>query len=147
MSYVDRNLLPGEQVMFRTHLSLVTFVVPGALALLALIAYLLAPGERLVGHVFLLAALAVGAVKYFDYATSEFAVTNKRIIIKVGFLKRRTLEMQVQKVETVAVNQGIGARILGYGDILVTGTGGTKEAFRHVSAPLKLRHAVQAASV
>jgi uncharacterized membrane protein YdbT with pleckstrin-like domain len=147
MSYVDRNLLPGEQVTFRTHLSLVIFTVPAALALLALFFYLLAPGTRLVGHLFLLGALAVGAVKYFDYATSEFAVTNKRIIIKVGFLKRRTLEMQVQKVETVAVNQGIAARILGYGDILVTGTGGTKEAFRHVSAPLRLRHAVQAASV
>jgi uncharacterized membrane protein YdbT with pleckstrin-like domain len=147
MSYVDSNLLPGEQVAFRTHLSLVIFTVPVALAVLALVFYLLAPGTRMVGHLCLLGALAVGAVKYFDYATSEFAVTNKRIIIKVGFLKRRTLEMQVQKVETVAVNQGIGARILGYGDILVTGTGGTKEAFRHVSAPLKLRHAVQAASV
>lgn len=147
MSYVDRNLLPGEQVTFRTHLSLVIFTVPVALALLALIFYLLAPGTRLVGHLLLLGALAVGAVRYCDYATSEFAVTNKRIIIKVGFLKRRTLEMQVQKVETVAVNQGIGARILDYGDILVTGTGGTKEAFRHVSAPLRLRHAVQAASV
>jgi len=147
MSYVDSNLLPGEQVTFRTHLSLVIFALPVALALLALISYLLAPGTRLVGHLVLLSALAVGAVKYFDYVTSEFAVTNKRIIIKVGFLKRRTLEMQVQKVETVAVNQGIGARILGYGDILVTGTGGTKEAFTHVSAPLRLRHAVQAASV
>ncbi|MFZ1098261.1 MAG: PH domain-containing protein [Steroidobacteraceae bacterium] len=147
MSYVDSNLLPGEQVTFRTHLSLVIFTVPLALAVLALAFYLIGPGTRPVGHLFLLGALAAGAVKYFNYATSEFAVTNKRIIIKVGFLKRRTLEMQVQKVETVAVNQGIGARILDYGDILVTGTGGTKEAFRHVSAPSKLRHAVQAASV
>jgi uncharacterized membrane protein YdbT with pleckstrin-like domain len=121
--------------------------VPVAVAVLAVIFYLIGPGTRLIGHIFLLGALAVGAVKYLDYATSEFAVTNKRIIIKVGFLKRRTLEMQVQKVETVAVNQGIGARIFGYGDIVVTGTGGTKEAFGHVSAPLKLRHAVQAASV
>ncbi len=147
MSYVDSNLLPGEQVTFRTHLSLVIFTVPVVLALLAVAFYLLFPGTRLVGHLFLLGALAVGAVKYSDYATSEFAVTTKRIIIKVGFLKRRTLEMQVQKIETVAVSQGIGARILGYGDILVTGTGGTREAFRLVSAPLKLRHAVQAASV
>jgi len=147
MSYVDSNLLPGEQVTFRTHLSLVIFTVPVVLAVLALVFYLIGPGTRTVGHLFLLGALAVGAVKYLDYATSEFAVTNKRIIIKVGFLKRRTLEMQVQKVETVAVDQGIGARILGYGNILVTGTGGTKEAFAHVSAPLKLRHAVQAASV
>src|ERR1700683_5357550 len=136
MSYVDSNLLPGEQVTFRTHLSLIIFTVPVALTVLALVFYLIGPGVRLIGHIFLLGALAVGAVKYLDYATSEFAVTNKRIIIKVGFLKRRTLEMQV-----------IGARILGYGDIVVTGTGGTKEPFRHVSAPLKLRHAVQAASV
>jgi hypothetical protein len=50
--------------------------------------YLLGPGTRLIGHIFLLGALAVGAMKYLDYATSAFAVTNKRIIIKVGFLKR-----------------------------------------------------------
>src|SRR6202521_2326432 len=129
MSYVDSNLLPGEQVAFRTPLSLAIFTVPVALAVLALVFYLIGPGTRMVGHLCLLCALAVGAEKYLVYGTSEFAVTNKRIIIKVGFLKRRTLEMQVQKVETVAVNQGIGARILGYGDILVTGTGGTKEAF------------------
>jgi uncharacterized membrane protein YdbT with pleckstrin-like domain len=147
MSYVDRNLLPGEQVTFRTHLSLFIFTVPVLLAVLAVICYAIAPGTRLVGHILLLATLVIGAAKYLDYASSEFAVTNKRIIIKVGFLKRRTLEMQVQKIETVAVSQGIGARILGYGDILVTGTGGTKEAFTRVSAPLKLRHAVQAASV
>jgi hypothetical protein len=61
VSYVDRNLLPGEQVTFRTHLSLVIFTVPAALALLALFFYLLAPGTRLVGHLFLLGALAVGA--------------------------------------------------------------------------------------
>ena len=147
MSYVDNNLLPGEQVTFRTHLSLFIFTVPVLLAVLAVVFYAIAPGTRLLGHILLLGALVTGAAKYLDYASSEFAVTNKRIIIKVGFLKRRTLEMQVQKIETVAVSQGLGARILGYGDILVTGTGGTREAFTRVSAPLKLRHAVQAASV
>jgi len=81
MSYVDSNLLPGEQVTFRTHLSLIIFTLPVALAVLAMVFYLIGPGTRLIGHIFLLGALALGPMKYLDYATSEFAVTNKRIII------------------------------------------------------------------
>jgi len=54
MSYVDSNLLPGEQVTFRTHLSLIIFAVPVALAVLALVFYLVGPGTPLIGHIFCL---------------------------------------------------------------------------------------------
>ena len=61
-------------------------------------------------------------------------------------LRRRTVEMLNSKVEAVAVNQGILGRILGYGNIIVTGTGGTNEAFNGISSPLEFRRAVQAHS-
>lgn len=148
MSYVDSNLLPGEKVTFRTRLHPIIFATPVALALFAVFLYVFGVSSEAhgLGNLILLAALVVGAAKYLDFVTSEFAVTDKRVIIKVGFVRRRTLELQLQKVETVGVDQGIGGRIFGYGNITVTGTGGTKEPFKRVAAPLDLRRAVQAGS-
>ncbi|HEY4881561.1 MAG TPA: PH domain-containing protein [Steroidobacteraceae bacterium] len=144
MSYVDKSLIPGEEVAFRTRLHVVIFVVP--LLLLAIAITLFAYSYASAAEIVLLIAIVWGLAKYIDYATSEFAVTNKRVIIKVGVLRRRTVEMLNSKVEAVAVNQGILGRILGYGNIIVTGTGGTNEAFNGISSPLEFRRAVQAHS-
>lgn len=144
MSYVDSSLMPGEQVTFRTRLHPIIFAVPVVLgafsAALLFSASANGPGGA---SFFLFLALVIGLLRYFDFATSEFAVTNKRVIIKVGILRRRTLELQLAKVETVAVDQGILGRLIGYGNITVTGTGGTKEPFKRISAPLEFRRAVQ----
>jgi uncharacterized membrane protein YdbT with pleckstrin-like domain len=144
MSYVDNSLIPDEQVAFRTRLHLVIFLPPILLLGISILlfAYGIAPG----GEIALAVAILWGLVKYVDYASSEFAVTNKRVIIKVGILRRRTVEMLNTKVEAIAVNQGIIGRILGYGNIVVTGTGGTNEPFNGISSPLEFRRAVQAHS-
>jgi uncharacterized membrane protein YdbT with pleckstrin-like domain len=94
----------------------------------------------------LFVAAVIGLQRYIHYASSEFAVTDRRVIIKVGVLRRRTLEMQLTKIEAVAVDQGIMGRIFGYGDIAVTGTGGTNERFAGIGDPLAFRRAVQLAT-
>jgi uncharacterized membrane protein YdbT with pleckstrin-like domain len=144
MSYVDNSLIPDEQVVFRTHLHLVIFFIP--VVLLGISIWLFVYGFQVAAESVLGVALLWGLVKYVDYASSEFAVTNKRVIIKVGVLRRRTVEMLNTKVEAVSVNQGILGRILGYGNIVVTGTGGTNEPFNGISSPLEFRRAVQAHS-
>ena len=70
----------------------------------------------------------------------------QRVIIKVGLLHRRTLEMLLIKVEAISVDQSIAGRIFGYGTIVVVGTGGTREAFENIASPLEFRRAVQAAT-
>jgi uncharacterized membrane protein YdbT with pleckstrin-like domain len=144
MSYVDNSLIPDEQVVFRTHLHLVIFFIP--VVLLGISIWLFVYGFQVAAESVLGVALLWGLVKYVDYASSEFAVTNKRVIIKVGVLRRRTVEMLNTKVEAIAVNQGLLGRIFGYGDIVVTGTGGTNEPFNGISSPLEFRRAVQAHS-
>jgi uncharacterized membrane protein YdbT with pleckstrin-like domain len=131
-------------VAFRTRLHLIIFVVPVFLAVISIV--LFAYGFPPAAEIVLAIALLWGLVKYVDYVSSEFAVTNKRVIIKVGVLRRRTVEMLNTKVEAVAVNQSILGRILGYGNIVVTGTGGTNEPFTGISSPLEFRRAVQAHS-
>jgi uncharacterized membrane protein YdbT with pleckstrin-like domain len=76
--------------------------------------------------------------------TTEIAVTNKRVIIKTGWITRRTLEMNLAKIENIGVDQGLIGRILGYGSITVVGTGGTRELFQSISDPFSFRKAVQA---
>src|SRR5262249_21932773 len=74
-----------------------------------------------------------------------FAVTDKRVVIKVGWIRRRTLETMLSKVEGVGVDQSLTGRMLGYGSIEVTGTGGTREEFARIADPLEFRRQVQAA--
>jgi uncharacterized membrane protein YdbT with pleckstrin-like domain len=74
--------------------------------------------------------------------TTEFAVTNKRVIAKSGFLRRNTIEILLSKVESVTVKQSILGRLLNFGTVKVTGTGGTRGTFKLVTAPLALRKVI-----
>ena len=121
MGYVEQNLMAGEQVTHRTKLHWTIFV-----SLKALLTLFVSP---LVAR-----------------ATSEFAVTNRRVIIKVGLVSRRTVELNLEKVESIGVEQTILGRILGYGTIVVVGTGGTKEPFLRIADPMGFRRAVNEAT-
>ena len=78
-----------------------------------------------------------------DNWTSEYAITNMRVIMKVGLISRRTIEMNIQKVESVNVNQSILGRVLDYGDISVVGTGGSRETFLKISDPIRFKRTFQ----
>jgi uncharacterized membrane protein YdbT with pleckstrin-like domain len=75
--------------------------------------------------------------------SAEFAVTNKRVIFKTGFIQKKTAEMFLAKVESVAVDQTIMGRMMGYGTIVIRGTGGSLEPFSDISRPLEFRRQIQ----
>jgi uncharacterized membrane protein YdbT with pleckstrin-like domain len=146
MSYVETHLLPGERIVHRAHLHKIVYILPVLVGLILILVAVGAfardvPGLALVALVFALIPLVWA---YIMYSSSEFAVTNKRVIIKVGFIQRRTLETLLSKVEGIEVHQGILARLLDFGTIAVTGTGGTREIFRNIAAPLEFRRQVHA---
>jgi len=93
--------------------------------------------------IFLVLALIVAFPRLVRYFTSEFAVTTKRVIVKVGLFHRHTLELVLAKVETVGVDQSIPGRLFNYGTIIVTGTGGTQEPFKDIADPISFRKQVQ----
>ena len=84
---------------------------------------------------------------YVKRKTDEFAITNKRVIVKIGWLSRRTLEMSLLKIETVGVDQTIFGRIFGFGTIKIIGTGGTHEVFPFIRNPLEFRKKFQEVSM
>jgi uncharacterized membrane protein YdbT with pleckstrin-like domain len=150
MSYVEKNLLQGEEVVYRAKLHKIIFLPAAAIAVLAVLAAVLIlvfAGNRLAaiitGAILLVLAIVVALPRFIRYVTSEFAVTNKRVIVKVGLIHRHTLELVLTKIETVGVDQSVPGRMFNYGTIIVTGTGGTQEPFKDIADPIAFRKQVQ----
>jgi uncharacterized membrane protein YdbT with pleckstrin-like domain len=142
MGYVDSNLLPNERVTYRARLHRIIYLLPVCVLIIALgVAF--ASGSWIAGGVLGLIGLVMMVPPWIRSISSEFAVTNKRVLVKVGLIRRHSLELLLQKVEGIGVDQGILGRILGYGTITVSGTGGTREAFRLIADPLEFRRQVQ----
>ena len=147
MSYINANLLPDERVVFRTRLHWLLFLPP------VLVIAVCAPADRLVarprqpGAAYAWVPLAIGALlllaAFIKRQSSDFAVTNKRVMTKVGVVNTRSIELLLGKIEAIAVEQSLLGRLFGYGDIVITGSGGTKEAFTRIQSPLAFRNAVQ----
>ncbi len=150
MGYINKNLIPDESVIYRAQLHWIIFAKAAPSFLLAIIFFIISSNTENysfllgIGFIFLLAAIFAAIGSWMKLKTSEFAVTNKRVLIKVGFIRRHSLELPLQKVEGIGVDQGLLGRLLGFGTIIVTGTGGTKERFDGIALPLEFRKQVQA---
>ncbi|WIM14123.1 PH domain-containing protein [Enhydrobacter sp.] len=152
MSYVKSVLQPGESIRAIGKLHWIIFT--RALVLLAAGLVLLIYGGtlsqrlgRLVELVgWLVLAMGVLALlhAWFIRWITELAVTNYRVIYKRGFLSRYTVEMHMNKIETIDVEQSILGRLLGFGTIRLRGTGQGIENLRQIAAPLELRSAIMA---
>ena len=124
MSYIDESLIEGEVVLHRARISWWSqagMVVLGVL-LLAVV----------VGLFFLIGA-------WIKVHSTELAITNRRVIAKFGFIKRDTVEINLEKVEALRVEQGFWGRILNFGTILMSGTGGSLEPIPNIADPLVFR--------
>lgn len=146
MSYVENHLLAGERVVHSAHLHKLTYFGHGVLSVLAFVfggLMLYYAEQPWIGAAILVAGAIPIGIAWIDYASSEFAVTDKRVVIKVGFIQRRTLETMLGKVEGIGVDQSVLGRLLNYGTITVTGTGGTQERFTNIAHPLEFRRQVQ----
>lgn len=117
-SYANKHLIKDETVAFETKLHWVIFFSLKSIFTLTIYAWL----KRWL---------------------SEFVITNRRIVIKEGFIARRTFEMNLSKIETVNVDQTVMGRMLNFGSITIIGTGGTKETFHNIARPMDFRKAFQ----
>jgi len=151
--YVARHLLTGEQIAFSTRTHWVVFIGPalvvlaGLLLVFAPVVASLNPLWSTPGGVVIVLGIIMVIARSVRFLSSEYAVTNMRVVMKEGFLARRSDEILLQKVETIGVDQSISGRLLGYGTLTVTGTGGAREPFRTVADPMGFRRAVQEQSI
>jgi uncharacterized membrane protein YdbT with pleckstrin-like domain len=147
MSYLDDHLLTGEQIVYRARLHWIIFGASIAVMALGLVVAIVLQATQGAYWSLGLALIGIGLLLAIGpairYISSEFAVTNKRVLSKVGFIERESDETMLTKVEAIAVDQGIIGRLLGFGTVTITGTGGTQEPFPKISYPLEFRRQIQ----
>jgi uncharacterized membrane protein YdbT with pleckstrin-like domain len=120
-SYINNNLIRDEQLQFETKYHWVIFISLPSLLTLFIRPFILR-------------------------ATDEFGITNKRVIVKTGLFSRKTVEMNLNKIESVNVHQSLLSRMLDYGTITIIGTGGTREMFHQIAHPIHFRKTFQEVS-
>ena len=159
MSYVDKNLVPGETVIYETRLHWIVMLghlivgwlllgVPGVLLLVYALSHTSMDSTdlRLMeggGVALLVCGLIVILIGVTRRSATEMAVTNHRVVIKTGLMSRKTIEMLLNKVESIEISETAVGRMLGYGTIVIIGTGGTSEPFHKMAHPLEFRSHVQ----
>ena len=141
MQYVDQTLLQGEVVVHRARRHALAFLRPAAVlaAAVAFTAFGLWP----IGAILASVGLVDLAMLWVAWISTEFAVTNMRVVMKRGLLRRETSETLILKVESVDVRQGLLGRMLDYGDVMLRGTGGSVESFVMLAGPFEFRRHVQ----
>jgi uncharacterized membrane protein YdbT with pleckstrin-like domain len=149
MSYVAEVLQPDEVVRFRTNVHGLVYwraAIAGLIGLGLLIWYY-ADGKThlliLIGAiVFLVTAVLLGLPAWLKRFGTEVAVTDRRVIYKTGIFQRRTIEISMDKIESVDVEQSILGRLFGYGSVTVRGTGEAVEPLRDIADPIPFRNAI-----
>ena len=124
MSYIDESLVEGEKLIHRARVS---WWSQFGLVLLGIVLLVVVVG------VFFLAAA------WIKVRSTEIAITNRRVIAKFGFIKRHTVEINLEKVEALRVEQGFWGRFLNYGTIFVSGAGTSVAPFPDIADPLVFR--------
>ena len=142
MGYVDRNLMSGEQVVYKAKIHWFIFV-PGV-ALFVVGIFLSGVGKDggvgpLIGTIAILVAIFSLIKAFIVKVSTELAITSKRVIAKVGLISRNTVELNHSKVESFNVDQSIFGRLFGFGTLIVNGTGGGKTPIPSIDSPLEFR--------
>ena len=121
MSYIKKSLIDGETIVSHFKLHPIFYVMPLIFSL-----------------------VFIGIPTLIKYLTMEYGLTSKRVIVKTGFISRSTEEMKVNKIETVEIKQGVLGRIIGYGNVIVTGTGISNVQLLGVKNPMMVKKSIDA---
>jgi uncharacterized membrane protein YdbT with pleckstrin-like domain len=147
--YIDEILQPGEKVLYSTNAHWIFYLQAIVCWIVVLVLVFISGMMPPLAVACWAAAAIVGLVAlfytfkaWFHRMTTETDVTNMRVIHKTGFIKRRTFEIALNKVESVDVNQSIMGRIFNYGDVTVNGVGEGRETISTIASPLAFRNSI-----
>ena len=140
MGYIEKNLIDDEAVIYEAETAWTALILP----IIAMIFLIWASSKidtlLVVVTIFSFIYLIIRAK--IRIMTTEFALTNRRIIAKKGFINRNTMEIHLKQLESISVSQPLDGRIFRFGTVTVVGTGGTREEFKSISNPFELQKQV-----
>ena len=158
MSYVEKHLIEGERIVYKTRLHWIVLFMPVALAVVFGVAGIVllvqsrkdagdsrtASQAMMIGGAILLIVAIVFVIRgILRRNSTQMTVTNMRVVANVGVASRRSIEIFLSRVESIGVEESVMGRMLGYGTVIVRGTGGTPESFNLIAHPLEFRTHVQ----
>jgi uncharacterized membrane protein YdbT with pleckstrin-like domain len=158
MGYIEKHLIAGERILYKTRLHSIAVLFPllSGLALgiagLACLYFYAGHHQDGTGDSQMWAAGGLALVVFGGITivvallkrnSTEMAVTNRRILIKSGVLSRRTIELLLARVESIVITEPFFGRMFGYGTVVIRGTGGTPEPFTLIANPTEFRRHVQ----
>lgn len=130
MSYITRRLAPGEEVVAEGDFHWFQKTWPW-LALIFL-------GIIVIG-------IIIWAVQLVRMGTTQWAVTNRRVLLKRGFWTVHVDELTLPSIEGAEVDQSIVGRIFGFGKLRLKGRGETVLDFPSMAHPNRFRAAIEEA--
>ena len=147
MKYLKRTLSIGEQMIIFKHPHWVLFIHPInviSLAVFLVSTFLFfAENHKLVTSIVIFISMVPLVYAYIKQICTEYAITNKRVICKTGFVSIKTNELRKEKIENIIVHYSILGRILGYGDLSFTGTGGSPVIFKKIGRPKYVKKKIE----
>ena len=145
MSSIEKNLLPDEQILYRTRKHWIIFFAPTAWVIAAIFfAFNSNPWVVMAAIAPAAAALITGFGKWLEYITSDFVLTNKRVMMKEGFFTRHTNELRLATVSNMNVNQSLLGQLFNYGTVIISPFGGREDIFTEIAHPFEFQKQVQA---
>lgn len=142
MGFAETTLLNGEQIIYKSKLNWVeAFKEPMGAGVFAVICGFM--GWMGAAATFFGIGILCLPLAFINYKSSEFVITNKRVLIKFGLIKRVSLEMLIDAIESVVFEQGIIDRMNKAGHVVIIGRGGTKQPLLHLDKPLEFRSKLQ----
>jgi uncharacterized membrane protein YdbT with pleckstrin-like domain len=151
MSYVQKNLLPGETILYTGRLHWIVYAKPMLVVLLGVAVIVASPFAPnlpklwIWGGVAVVVGLLAALPILISVWSTELVVTSVRVVAKHGVISRTTMEMLHKRIESISVHQSIPGRLLNFGTLVLQGTGGGREGIPTIAHPLEFRNAAMAA--
>ena len=146
MPYIENHLLEDEALVHITRLHAIVLLAPamvvsGLAGVLSITSDIPLAWYGVAFFMVLAASRLLSRLVLF--LTSEFAVTSKRVLGKTGLVRLKTTDIVLAKVEAIRIHQSVLGRICNFGDVLVTGTGGTEEILSYIPEPRLFSKTIQ----
>ncbi len=144
MSYIDENLLADERILYRTKKHFIIFLIPTLWTLITFFfSFNSSPTLQNVAFAPAIIALLAWGYAIINYIVADFAVTNKRVIMREGFFFRHVNDTRLTTVANITTNQSLLAQLLNYGNVYINTFGGERDMFSQIAFPNKFQKQVQ----